>query len=587
MLDPRETGETQDPMTSSTGPESIPLILPINANIENQGLIFVRSRLVSSLQIMGTLVKLCVPMALSYSFSAMLVAIGMIIGRIGHLGYSRHFSQHDESLDLAAIPLITITLQTISTVGVVAPLFPMSITAAGPVGELRALLNQREELSKQENPDYPQIEAANQSITRLHKSIRDVFRSGVTMGVVPCGLAMAALIKSEEILTLLGMGDDVAKMAAEFLSPYGYIMPAFILRMLSEQMLFAHGKTNIAMVISLVNFTIGTLTSLYLTFGPPNLGISGVAYGYMLEAVLTAFGYAGYIGLNREFRPLRLFACDDILTEKFLSTLRGVFTTGLGFTLQLGFDLGLWQLFVTFCGWLGAEALSAYAFTSFLQFLTIIPAIAFSQGVSQETGRNMGENNFPLASLTARIGLLISVLLTAGITLPLALQPEWLTTLITQHAVSEGVFQEVKRVVPWMILTTGAEAMRQSEIQTLRLAKQNLGPTLLSILVLSAGAVLAYLLAFPLEYGVSGVIAGQAIGTAGAAAALFPGWWKNTAPEVFQAVSTREESEPSGEMTLFERTRNCVSGCCPNFFARNEAERLPSQEHETAYLLAP
>ena len=496
-------------------------------------------------------VTLAGPMAASYTFSAMLFTDALLIGRIGHAGYSR-VENANIRLYLAAIPVINTTLQTVTIVAI-SPFYAMSLIGSKRLGNLRKLTTDH---------------ATEVELCTERQAIRDVFRSGAGLSLLLLTPTILAFSSSYELLKTIGVQENIATLTSEYLVTYSISIPFFFLRMISEQMLFAYGKTFPAMIIGLINFAIGTGASFYLTFGPPNMGIRGVALGYVLESCLTGISYGLFVGLHPDYRPLKLYALDNF-NHKLLATLREMLIIGLPITLQIGSELIIWQLLNTFAAWLGTKDLAAQAFTSQLQFFAIIPSFAFGQSVSQEVGRAVGASEFTYASRVARYGLITSAFVVAIPTILLASHPEWLGKILTHKDLDHSLLATVKQIMPLAAATIIADTFRYGQIQVLRISNQNLTPTVLSILFLSVGLALSYFLAFTEKLNIVGIIMGPTIGMALVACAVFPMWRKYTTPEAYQEV--KEAAQPDRNPESWLHT------CC-SFFTRQQPQRDPLLE---------
>ena len=291
----------------------------------------------SHLKIVLRTLALAGPMTASYTFSFSLVAIAVMMGRIG--------SQEDLDEYLAATPLITTGMQSFAFL-MASSVLGTSLEAGKRFGELQRL--------ETDEPDN------NHDISEQLRSIREVFRASMGLSTLITPLGMLGMYHTEELLNLIHINPEVTALVGQFLRIYSFALPGFMLRISSEQMLFAYGKTVPAMVIGLISFAVNTALAAWLAFGSPQLGIPGIALGYLAEAYLTAFGFSAYIAFQKKFRPLELFKLSHLSTSIF-KTLKTLLGLGLPITLQFAAEIAIDQLSLMFAGWLGTTALAAQA----------------------------------------------------------------------------------------------------------------------------------------------------------------------------------------------------------------------------------
>lgn len=475
------------------------------------------------------ILKLAVPMALSYSFSFSLVAISIMVPRTAP-------DEQDQKDYLAATPLIISSLQTIMLMAS-STLYAMSIEGGKRLGELRRLTRE---------------EANDLKIARQGESIRYVFRSGVAFSAVVTPIVMGGMFFSDSILKyVLGQNADVSHIVSQYLRINSIATPANLARMVTEQMLFIYGKTLPAMLISLTSFGFSTVLAWFLGLGPAKLGVNGIAIAYTVDSYLLVLAYSVFLALHPDYRSINLFSLLH-WDRRFFTSLLDVLKTGLPITMFLGSQLVIDQLLVLMAGWQGTDSLSALSYATQLAFFTVIPIIAFGQSITQEVSRAIGESRFAYARRVARLGLPMSMAILAPVAGTFLAFPQWLIKFSTRHTLSTTLRQTASRVIRVASGATIAATANYGMVQVMRASNQRLVPSMLSIAALAIGLGLAYGLGFGLEMGAFGLEIGATIGLAMAVAVLLPFWLWFTRERYFEKVK-RQDMAPPVKQSWFHR----------------------------------
>lgn len=473
------------------------------------------------------ILKLAVPMALSYSFSFGLVAISIMVPRTA--------ADENEQKDyLAAAPLIISGLQTI-TLMASSTLYAMSIEGGKRLGELRRLTRE---------------EADELRIARQRESVRYIFRSGVAYSIAVAPFMAGSLFFSDPILRYVFRQDaDVSHIVGQYLRYFSIATPAYLTRMVTEQMLFTYGKTLPAMGLSLASFGFSTALAWFLGLGPAKLGADGIAIAYTADAYLVALAYCMFLALHPDYRAIGIFNPLH-WDRRFFSSILAVLKTGVPITLFLSSQLVIDQMLVLFAGWQGTDSLSALSFATQLAFFTIIPTIAFGQSITQEVSRAIGESRFAYAKRVARLGLPMSMAALAPVAGIFLAFPEWLIKASAKHALSPSLHQTATRVIRVASGATIAATANYGMVQVMRASNQRLVPSLMSIAALAIGLALSYGFGFGLEMGALGLEIGAAVGLALAVAILTPLWLWFTRERHFEHVKRQDMRESTGRSWL-------------------------------------
>ncbi len=265
-------------------------VVVIDSNQENQELItpaVTEPNYPESLgfaQIFKAISTLALPTAASYTFSIQIFLILLLLN-----------SLNDDEEHVAASTLIALLMNTFIAIGA-SPLFAMSVITSHEVGAL-------EDAQKAENPSQELLE-------RNRKKIASINHNGFWLsGLI--SIPLLALINNiKPLLMHMGQDEEVSEVTQQFLQTYSPAIPALLLRIATEQMLFSFKKANAAMNLGLMSLGLGTGASLLLAHGKmgfPKLGARGIALGYVIESYMTATFFALYLAKHPDFKLFSFF----------------------------------------------------------------------------------------------------------------------------------------------------------------------------------------------------------------------------------------------------------------------------------------
>ena len=461
--------------------------------------------------------SIALPMGLSYTFSFSIVAINLLLNRL----------QNDDEKATAAIALITSTLNAVIVIAV-SPLFSMSGVANFKRGQLKKTTFQgaREELIQE-------IGAVN--------------RSGIILSTVIIPPTFLALFFSKTLLThWFKQDEDVAQITQDFLRIYSIAVPALVLRTGFEQMMFSFDKTTAAMVIGLINFTLGTLLAYWLGFGGAGLsgmGTAAVAIAYVIEAYVTSLCFGLYIGHNRSLRQegdYRFFHFFEAI-KKIPQQVWEVLKPGLSMLFTFFNEMILTFAITIAAGLTGTTEQAALTFALQLVFFNIILQLCFAQTIYQEMNTEIGRGEYAKAGRLGKFGLIIASIYTTPFPILFSIFPTFLMNLLGNH--NETVQKIAKIVIPIISLGTIFDALRVALLQQLRAVKNLLWSAVISVASLWLGGVLAFILGPGTNLGIKGVVAGFAGGMGVAFFSLFALWSHQIQPRVI--ASNQQKRSPT------------------------------------------
>lgn len=481
-----------------------------------------RDEVKNVLKVMGKLLRIAGPMGASYTFSASIIMAGWL---------ASHVPGEDNDI-LAASNLIMAMLSTLVSIAE-APAFAVSIYTNYRRGQLEA----------------PEGEITLEKMTILREEISGVLKAGMMLTAPNVIMPMLAMYFSKWTLAdVFGQDAQVAADAQDFLRPYAFGLPAVaLMRMSFEQILFGYEQQNMVMASALCSFALGVGVAYGLCFGSaltPAMGVKGAAYGLLIEAFLTPVFFAANLVLNKKFKEFNFFS--RLLTlpdrKKDLPQVIELAQSGVPILLTT-----ISQVLAPFTisalvgqyddkKQTGTATLAVLSFSSWLAFGLTIPMLALGQAVAQETNRRLGQEQQEAESLmlpgasegcykktigTAYIGLgLTAMIMTAFAIIPI-IWPEIITrTVGSLNKGNQDIVTEGEVVVQILAVGMVVEAVANTMAQTLRPLRDGYVATGVSVAGHWAGVLLAYFMAFSMDWGAKGFVAGPAIASGFSATAL-------------------------------------------------------------------
>ena len=350
-------------------------------------------------------------------------------------------------------------------------------------------------------------------------------------------LAVALAVASALCLNALGpllphLGQDpaAASQAMAFLHPLSLALPGYLCFMVLRGFTSAIGHPGPVMTISVIGTAANFVINYALIkgwFGLPDLGLGGIGMTTALVSSGMALALALYIKLAPTYRPYPLRAG---LGRPQRGEMRALLRLGLPIGGTYAAEQGLFT-FATLCmGALGSVQLAAHQIAMQTVALAFIVPQGLSYAVTFRVGLHYGAERLHLSRLSGHLGMTLGAVLMLMFALLFWFLPEWIIGLfLDRHdpAFAEIVTLAVSllAIAAWFELFDGLQSIAMGAIRGL-----NDGRTTLLIGLAGywcVGAPLAWLLAFPLGWGASGVWWGLAAGLAVTASGLVLGFqWK-------------------------------------------------------------
>ncbi len=436
-----------------------------------------------------------IPMALSYTFSVTIVAIGLLGGSLYH-----------DAVHVAAITLIMTSINTLMIIGF-SPLFAMSIMVSNLVGSLRVVRDEE---------------------TRAYtvQRISAVNRSGLQIVAVIAPIIFGLMFFSQTLLVkVMGQPEEAAAIVQGFLRIYAFAVPAVLWRVCLEQILFSFAKAKATMCYSVISFAVGTVFAYALAHGVlgfPGMGLQGIAIGYTVECYLTAIFFAYYLRYQADFAEYNFFKLFNygVIAQGLT---RQLLKIGAPIAFTIINEMLLTFVLVIIAGRLGTAQLAALNFSMQIIFFVFIISASFGQACCQEVSRQIGAHDVGNARRVAIYGLWTTLLCLAPLCgLLVVTAPVFVNYFIAGHpeVVTLALF-----LVPLVVLAILCDAARYNILQVLRALHDHVVSMLLSTVALWFSILLSIGLGLYTQLGLRGVIYGYLIGIICATLLLIPRWW--------------------------------------------------------------
>jgi Na+-driven multidrug efflux pump len=350
-------------------------------------------------------------------------------------------------------------------------------------------------------------------------------KNSVLVGAIPAALSSALMFNAEKICNQLGQNPEVSRLLGQFTRPVSALFPIFIMRFLSDLLLFFNGKGSTVMWVTLGCWGLsGFGLSYILTLGKwslPKMGVTGAFIGFLGQMLGSWLILNSVVKFNPSFedyhflRNLRRWTKDD------RKQIREFIPLSLAYMATISSEL-LCQLATNLLvGKYPPNRAAAQNFWTLILFFSILFSQGLGQVANQMIGDFLGKNNIDLAQRAARYAVLLSVALPAPIYLTISLSPHLLMGL------TQSVDPEVEELGGPIIRLACAVSMMVSiqfvAIESLKQTDKYVRPVVLSIAGLWAGFGISYLLSESYDYDALGVDYGAA---AGAAIAMIVTLWE-------------------------------------------------------------
>ena len=359
-------------------------------------------------------------------------------------------------------------------------------------------------------------------------------------------MALAAgllLWNLKPLLLMFGQTETNVHSAGQFLTILPFALPGYLSFMALRGFTSAIGKATPVMVISLGGTVLNYLLNHALIegmFGLPKLGLMGIGLVTAIVANGMALTLMWYIRSNRTYAAYPLSTGLLRLNPHYL---RELWRLGLPIGGTYAVEVGLFAFAALCMGTMGSTQLAAHQVALQIVSVAFMVPAGMSYAVTMRIGQHYGAGQLVQARLAGRVGIGFGAAIMLGFAAVLWLFSDPLIGLLIDH--DNPAFHDVivlavslLAVAAWFELFDGVQTIAMGCLRGLKDAKTTflIGAGCYWLI----GAPSAWLMAFTLGWGPTGVWWGLALGLACAAVSLT---W---AFEAKMKRMIRQEPEPQG-----------------------------------------
>ena len=348
-------------------------------------------------------------------------------------------------------------------------------------------------------------------------------QAGLWLAWLMALVAALLLWNLKPLLLLFGQTETNVQSAGQFLTILPFALPGFLSFMALRGFTSAIGKAKPVMVISLGGAVANYLLNHALIegmFGLPKLGLMGIGLVTALVANGMALALMWYIHRNRDYAAYPLSTGLLRLNTQYL---RELWRLGLPIGGTYAVEVGLFAFAALCIGTMGSTQLAAHQIALQIVSVAFMVPAGMSYAVTMRIGQHYGAGQLLQARLAGRVGIGFGGAVMLGFAVALWLFSDPLIGLFLDH--DDPAFQDVivlavslLAVAAWFELFDGVQTIAMGCIRGLKDAKTTFLVGLGCYWLI--GAPSAWLMAFTLGWGPTGVWWGLALGLACAAVSL-------------------------------------------------------------------
>ncbi len=331
------------------------------------------------------------------------------------------------------------------------------------------------------------------------------------------------------ILIFFGQEKTIAKIVEEFFHANIWRVIPFFLSVCNQQLCYGVHKQKIDLMANLFGVIILLLASWILIFGKfgfPALGVAGFGYASFLQGLFYFTFTTFCLYFLPDFKKFDLFR---LRIHSSWSALKELFRVGWPISLQISGEMLSFLVAITFIGWLGSNSLAAYQVIMQYQLLIVIPIFAIAQASGILIGQAYGAKKFAdIKKLgTASIRLTCFICILTG--LLFLLFPGQLSSLYlnVHDANNANTLHLIIVLFAIMAFSQFFDAIRNILTGSLRGLLDTRFPMIIALgSIWLISVPLGYILGFPLQLDVAGVMAGWLGGMVIGAIILYYRWYK-------------------------------------------------------------
>jgi len=178
--------------------------------------------------------------------------------------------------------------------------------------------------------------------------------------------------------------------------------------------------------ISLLVFIPVSYAFIFGRFGMPDLGVAGLAIGFIAQSLSTLILFFSYAVFSDALTPYQLFRWRK---DAHFSTLRKLLTIGWPICLQFGGEVLSFMFVSLLIGWLGVTALAATQVVQQFVLLFLVPIFAISEATGILIGHLVGSRRYLKINRMAHSCILFADGLALIVMVFFLFSPHWLAAM--------------------------------------------------------------------------------------------------------------------------------------------------------------
>lgn len=293
------------------------------------------------------------------------------------------------------------------------------------------------------------------------------------------------------------------------------IIPWFLFLAL-QQFSEALTKTKVPMSVNILACVINVILNYCLIFGKfgfSELGLVGAGVATLVSRIIMLVLMLIIIFALPFFRQFLDFKFSFSVFSKDI--FKKLLTIGVPIGMQMVFESGAFGVAAIMTGWISKEALAAHQIALNIAFTTFMVAVGISQGTTVAIANLVGKNNLSEIKITGRSAVYLIVIfmaIMAGLIFLFKGEiPLWYVDKTEENiAQIVEITMQLLIIVAVFQMTDGIQVVSAGNLRGLEDIKVPTAISLFSYWVI--GIIGGYILAFPLEMGVTGIWWGLCLG---------------------------------------------------------------------------
>ncbi len=330
------------------------------------------------------------------------------------------------------------------------------------------------------------------------------------------------------VLLFLGESKEIANIVHSYFHAFVWAVIPGLLSTCNMQFGYGIHKKSLIVSTSVMSVMVLLITAYTLIFGKfgfPRLGVAGLGYATAAQYSFFFILSTLFFLFEKSFSQFKLF---HYRVHQHLDHFKKMFKIGWPISVQMGGEMLSFFVSGIMIGWIGTTALAAFQIVNQYYFLIVIPMFSLSQASGILVGQACGAKKFneiKKLSYASIAMVLIAGMLVAStfIAAPQTLASFYMNIHDPANAATLHLAILIFLIVAFSQLL---DAVRNILIGILRGLLDTRFPMYMSLCTIWLIGPLAYLLAFPLQYGAIGFVIGGMLGMLVGVAVMIYRWHK-------------------------------------------------------------